>query len=215
MPQEFVTIFTDEHRQMREVLLDLIDAFENQDQERALEAIVEMETLAAPHFHHEQTALYPALAEVHGDEQIDQLLQEHADAVEAAAQLTDLAAQDSLDEEAAAYGADLARQLLPHVSEPDEVAVMLEVLEPKTKKQLHKAHREAKKKGITLKAVAKAAAKKASGKKPVRKAAAKAKAGTAKRSVKPAASKGGAKRAGKGAPKASKPAARERKQSRK
>jgi len=186
MPEEFVTAYTDEHRQMREVVLDLIDAFEKQDQERALEAIVAMEALAGPHFYYEQEELYPALAEEHGDEQIEKLLEEHAQAVEAACQLTELAAQDALDEEAAAYGADLARQLLPHVSEPDEVAVMVGVLEPQTIKKLHKAHKETKKKRVKLAALAKAGAKKASGKKPVRKPGKKAAKAATKRAAKPA-----------------------------
>ena len=177
MPEEFVTAYTDEHRQMREVVLDLIDAFEKQDQARALEAIVEMEALAGPHFFYEQEELYPALAEEHGDEQVEKILEEHAQAVEAACQLTELAAQEALDEEAAAYGADLARQLLPHVSENDELAVMVGVLEPQTIKKLHKAHKQSKKqKGATLAGLAKGLKAKGPKKKVVAKAAKVAKA---------------------------------------
>jgi hypothetical protein len=171
MPGEFITTFTDEHRQLRDVLLDLIDAFEKQDQARALEAIVEMEALAGPHFFYEQEELYPALAEEHGDEQVEKLLEEHAQAVEAASQLTELAAQEVLDEEAAQYGADLARQLLPHVSDNNELAVMVGVLAPQTIKKLHKAHKASKKqKGATLAGLAKRAKTKAPKKKVVPKA---------------------------------------------
>ena len=172
MPQEFITTFTDEHRQLRDVLLDLIDAFEKQDQARALEAIVEMEALAGPHFFYEQEELYPALAEEHGDEQIETLLEEHAQAVEAACQLTELAAQEVLDEEAAQYGTELARQLLPHVSENDELAVMVGVLAPQIIKKLHKAHKASKKqKGATLAGLAKRAKTEAPKRKVVAKAA--------------------------------------------
>jgi len=160
MPKEFVTTFRDEHRELRDVLLGLIEAFEDNDSERALEAIEEMATLAAPHFHYEQEALYPALAEVHGDERVEELLQEHSEAVEAAHQLAELAEEEALDEQAAAYGAELARQLLPHVTEPDELALMVEVLEPQTIKKLHKAHKESKKKGATLAGLAKGAKRK-------------------------------------------------------
>ena len=161
MPEQFITTYAQEHRQMRDALLELIEAFENNDSERALEAIEEMAALAGPHFQHEQEALYPALAEAHGEEQVEKLVEEHGEAVEAARQLAELAEQEELDEQAAAYGAELARQLLPHVSEPDELAVMVEVLEPETLKELHKAHKEAKKRGATLAAVAKGAKKKA------------------------------------------------------
>jgi len=171
MAEEFITTFRDEHNELREVLLSLEEALQNNDSERALEAIEQMAALAGPHFHYEQEALYPALAEVHGDEQLEKLLEQHEEAVEAARQLAELAEQEALDEQAAEYGAQLVRQLLPHVAEPDELAVMVEVLEPQTIKKLHKAHKESRKKGATLADLAKGTKKKAPKKKVVAKAA--------------------------------------------
>jgi hypothetical protein len=192
MAEEFITTFRDEHSELRDVLLSLAEAFENNDSEGALEAIEEMAALAGPHFHYEQEALYPALAEVHGDEQIEQLLEQHSQAVEAACQLAELAEREGLDEQAAAYGADLVRQLLPHVAEPDEIAVMVEVLEPQTIKKLHKAHKESKKKGATLADLAKTTRKKTPKKKVVAKAAKPVRSAAPKRTAKsprPTASK--------------------------
>jgi len=171
MPEEFVAVFEDEHRQLRDVLLEMIDAFENGEEERATEAIETMAELVGPHFHYEQQALYPALAEVLGDEQAQTLFEEHAQAVEAARQLAELAEQEALDEEAAAQGAELARQLLPHVEGMDDVVAVIEVMEPETVKKIHKAQKEAKRTKPTLAAVAKGVKKKAS-RRPVRKAAA-------------------------------------------
>jgi hypothetical protein len=57
MQEELIAVLTDEHRQLREVLLDLIDAFENSDSERVSEGIEEMAALAGPHFYYEQEAL--------------------------------------------------------------------------------------------------------------------------------------------------------------
>ncbi len=178
MSEEFIDTLTEEHRQLRVVLLELIDAFENGDSERASLAIEAMAALAAPHFHYEQESLYPALAEVHGDEQVEQLLEEHGEAVEAARQLAELAEQEEFDEQAAAYGAELARQLLPHVSNGNELMVMVGGLEPQTIKRIHKAQKQSKKSGATLAGLAKGAAKKVAKKKIVRKAA-------PKRSAKP------------------------------
>jgi len=171
MAEEFIDILTEEHRQLRDVLLELIDAFENGDSERASVAIEAMAALAAPHFHYEQEVLYPALAEVHGDEQVEQLVEQHGEAVAAAQQLAELAEQEEFDEQAAAYGAELARQLLPHVSNGDELMVMVGGLEPHTIKKIHKAQKQSKKSGATLAGLAKSAAKKGAKKKIERKAA--------------------------------------------
>ena len=110
---QFTEVFRDEHRQMRDMLLGLIDAFQSSDSERVRQGIEEMTAHAAPHFQYEQQALYPALADVHGDSYVEKLLAEHGQALEAALQLAELAEQEELDEEALEYGLDLVRQLLP------------------------------------------------------------------------------------------------------
>jgi Hemerythrin HHE cation binding domain len=171
MPEEFVTTFMEEHRQLRNVLLALIEAFESGDSDRASDAIEEMTEVAAPHFYFEQEALFPALAEVLGDQRIGELLVEHGQTVETARQLAELAEQNELDEETASYGAELARQLLPHADDFDDLAVVVGVLEPETVKKIRKAHKESKKKGATLAGLSKGAVKKAPGKKVIRKAA--------------------------------------------
>jgi hypothetical protein len=148
--EEFNAIFRDEHRQLRDMLLGLIDAFESGDSERAREGIGEMTAHAAPHFQYEQEALYPALADVHGDSYVEKLLEEHAQALEAAVQLAELAEQEELDEQAVEYGLELVRQLLPHVSDRDGLAVMVEVLEPKAIEKIHKAQKESNKRRVSL-----------------------------------------------------------------
>lgn len=148
--EQFNEVFRDEHRQLRDMLLGLIDAFQNSDSERVREGIEEMAAHAAPHFQYEQEALYPALAEVHGDSYVEKLLQEHAQALEAAQQLATLGQQEELDEEAVQYGLELVRQLLPHVSDRDGLAVMVEVLEPKAIAKIHKAQKESNKRRISL-----------------------------------------------------------------
>src|SRR5271166_2732353 len=98
--EQFNEVFRDEHRRLRDMLLGLIEAFESSDSERARQGIEEMAAHAAPHFQYEQEALYPALADVHGETYIEKLLEEHAQAVAAAQQLAELAEQEELDEQA-------------------------------------------------------------------------------------------------------------------
>lgn len=186
--EEFNRIFRDEHRQLRDILLGLIDAFQTSDSERVRQGIEEMAAHAAPHFDYEQEALYPALAEVHGDSYVEKLVQEHAQALEAAARLAELAEQKELDEEAAEYGLELIRQLLPHVSDRDGLAVMVEVLEPEAVEKIRKAQKESKKHRVSLAALTKATRKRpGKGKKAVKVAAKSRQAGAAlKSNAKPA-----------------------------
>jgi hypothetical protein len=128
--KQFTEDFRDEHRELRDMLLGLIDAFKSNDSESVRQGIEGMAAHAAPHFQYELEALYPALADVHGDSYIEKLLEEHEEAVEALGQLAELAEQEVLDEQAVGYGLELVRQLLPHVSDRDGLAVMVEVLEP-------------------------------------------------------------------------------------
>ncbi len=166
---QFNQVFRDEHRQLRDMLLGLIEAFESRDTERARQGIEEMAAHAAPHFQYEQEALYPALADVHGDTYVEKLLEEHAQALEAAVQLAELAEQEELDEQAVEYGLELVRQLLPHVSDRDGLAVMVEVLEPEAIKRIHKAQKESKKRPVSLATLRKGTKKSAAkGKKAVR-----------------------------------------------
>jgi hypothetical protein len=153
--EQFTEVFRDEHRQLRDMLLGLIDAFQSSDSERVRQGIEEMTAHAAPHFQYEQQALYPALADVHGDSYVEKLLEEHAEALEAALQLAELAEQEELDEEAAEYGLDLVRQLLPHVSDRDGLVVMVEVLEPAAIEKIHKAQKESNKRRVSLAALTK------------------------------------------------------------
>jgi hypothetical protein len=147
---QFTEVFRDEHRQLRDMLLGLIDAFQSSDSERVRQGIEEMTAHAAPHFQYEQQALYPALADVHGDSYVEKLLEEHAQALEAAVQLAELAEQEELDEQAVEYGLELVRQLLPHVSDRDGLAVMVEVLEPAAIEKIHKAQKESNKRRVSL-----------------------------------------------------------------
>jgi len=147
---QFNEVFRDEHRQLRDMLLGLIDAFQSNDDERVRQGIEEMAAHAAPHFQYEQEALYPALADVHGDDYVEKLLEEHAGAVEAAQQLAALAEQEELDEEAAEYGLELVRQLLPHVSDRDGLAMMVEVLEPAAIEKIHQAQKKSNERRVSL-----------------------------------------------------------------
>ncbi len=183
---EFSKAFRDEHRQMRDTLLGLMEAIESNDAESFRQRIGEMTVDAGPHFHYEQEALYPALAEIHGEDYIDRLLAEHDAALEAIEKLVQLAEAEELGEEQAEYGRELVRQLLPHVSDRDGLAMIVEVLPEEAVKSILAARAESKRSGKNVLEIAKerkkraAAPRRRSIKAPKRSAAASAKGGRRK-----------------------------------
>lgn len=159
LANEFIETFREEHRRMRDILLSLGDAFETSDHAAIREGVEEMAAHAAPHFLYEEQALYPALAGLYGDEYVDKLLDEHDLAVAAAQELMELAQKDEIDAEAAEYGAELVRRLLPHVSERDGISVIVEVLSPEEVGAIRDAQKKSKARGAKLSALAERAKK--------------------------------------------------------
>lgn len=159
LASQFIETFRDEHRRMRDILLSLSNAFETSDRQAIREGVEEMEAHAAPHFLYEEEALYPALAELYGDGYVVKLLDEHDLAVAAAQELMELAQKEEIDEEAAEYGAELVRRLLPHVSERDGISMIVEVLSPEKVETIRAAQEKSSARGAKLSALAERAKK--------------------------------------------------------
>lgn len=128
LAEEFTTIFRDEHRTVRDALLDLIRAFQDRDKARVRSLLDQAARFVGPHFRYEEEALYPALVEIFGDEYIERLFQEHDSAIGAAGRLVELAGRDPLTDEEVAEATRLLRGILPHVSDCDGLSIMVEVL---------------------------------------------------------------------------------------
>jgi hypothetical protein len=128
LADEFTTVFRHEHRQVRDVLLELIDAFEARDRERIGALLERTAALTGPHFRYEEETLYPALKAIFGEPYIDHLFHEHDGAIERAATLVGLAQQNTLSDADVAHAVRLVREILPHVSDCDGLSVMVEIL---------------------------------------------------------------------------------------
>lgn len=122
----FTEMFRHEHRAVRDLLFDLIDAFGARDQARARDLLGEIATLTGPHFRYEEESLYPDLVEVFGAEYIEKLLDDHDGAIRTARRLVELADQDRLDDSRIAEAVAGARSILPHVSDCDGLSIMVE-----------------------------------------------------------------------------------------
>jgi len=132
LTDQFTQIFRDEHRQVRDVLLDLIEAFRERDKARIQSLLNQTATYTGPHFRYEEEALYPALIEIFGQDYIEELLRDHDRAIGTAQRLIELAGQESIRDEDVSEATRLIRSILPHVSDCDGLSIMVERLPDET-----------------------------------------------------------------------------------
>ena len=144
-----ITQFREDHRQVRDGLLDLGAALEAKDVDRAREELGKLNILVGPHFRFEEEALYPSLRVFLG-EYVDDLLKEHDGVVETARTCARLLEKDSLTEAEAKEAARAARALLIHVSNCDGLAILSERLTEAQLNELGLQFENARKAGVPL-----------------------------------------------------------------
>lgn len=144
-----ITEFREDHRKVRDGLLDIIDALKSKDVKRARKILGNLNTLVGPHFRYEEETLYPTLRVFLG-EYVDQLLKEHGTVIETAKTCAELLGKDSLSDEEAGQAASAARALLVHVSNCDGLAILSERLKPTELDELGEKFSAARKAGVPL-----------------------------------------------------------------
>ena len=141
--------FREDHRKVRDGLLDIIDALKAKNVSKARKLLGDINTAVGPHFRYEEETLYPALRVFLG-EYVDQLLKEHDGVIETAAGCAKLLQKDTLTDTEARQAANAARALLVHVSNCDGLAILSERLEKKELKELAEKLAAARKAGVGL-----------------------------------------------------------------
>ena len=141
--------FRDDHRDVRDNLLDIINALEVKDIAKAREILGKLDTLVGPHFRFEEEALYPTLRVFLG-EYVDELLKEHDGVIETALACANLLEKESLTDEEAKQAAHAARALLVHVSNCDGLAILSERLKPEELDELGEKFESAREAGVPL-----------------------------------------------------------------
>ncbi|HEX5414262.1 MAG TPA: hemerythrin domain-containing protein [Chloroflexota bacterium] len=128
LADHFTVMFRVEHREIRDTLLDLVEAFQQRDQFRARGLVERTATLAGPHFRYEEESMYPYLVKIFGDEYIEKLLHDHDGAIDAARKLAGLSEKGVLSDDEIREAVRLTRSILPHVSDCDGLSIMVERL---------------------------------------------------------------------------------------
>lgn len=118
-----------DHRQVRDILLDLIEAGRDGDGTKALELLLVLDKLGGPHFRFEEESLYPALAKFFGQEYYEYLLGVHDRIIRSAKVLAGILGDSDIGDGEAAKLADIVRnEILPHPIECDGLTLLTEKL---------------------------------------------------------------------------------------
>ena len=119
--------FREDHRKVRDGLLDIIKALQSKDVLKAREILGNINVMIGPHFRYEEETLYPRLRTFLG-EYVDQLVKEHDGVIDTARACANLLGKNSLTDKEANDAANAARALLVHVSNCDGLAILSERL---------------------------------------------------------------------------------------
>lgn len=124
--------FTDEHRQVRDTLMELVEAVKEDDVETAREKLAKIDELSGPHFRYEEETLYPALVEYFGEGQVIDLVEEHDEAIWTARELDELLQGDTVPEDGRNSIVETVSPLLVHVSDCEGLTIYMEEMSDKT-----------------------------------------------------------------------------------
>lgn len=117
--------FREDHRKVRDGILDIADALRNKDVKKAREVLGVLNELTGPHFRYEEENLYPALRTLLG-EYVDTLVKEHDNVIDTAKVCASLLAKDTLTDQESQDATNAAMQMLIHVSNCDGLAILSE-----------------------------------------------------------------------------------------
>ncbi|MEM4298364.1 MAG: hemerythrin domain-containing protein, partial [Nitrososphaerota archaeon] len=65
---------SEDHKKVRDLLLEMISSLNRKDAQRTLELLIELDKLGGPHFRFEEESLYPALEKFFGKEYFEYLI---------------------------------------------------------------------------------------------------------------------------------------------
>jgi hypothetical protein len=148
--EQFFIEFRNEHREIRDLILDMITAFLKKDLQAASKLLGKLNVLAGPHFRFEEEALYPSLIPILGEQYINKLYTDHDLAIARAGKLVKLLGKENFLEEEFIEGINLLRALLPHVSDCEGLTIMVEKLDKSKIDHIIETMEEARSKNVNL-----------------------------------------------------------------
>jgi len=150
LANQFGGIVREEHRGVRDALMELADAFWWRVPEYSPIILRKVVAIAAPHFRYEEEVLYPALAEVFGKECVTELLADHNKIKRSAERLSELTRSEVWSDEEVGVGIELVRGLLRHVNDCDGLVAKVERLPEETVRNILEARERFNRAGLDL-----------------------------------------------------------------
>ncbi|WP_338598592.1 hemerythrin domain-containing protein [Sulfolobus tengchongensis] len=147
---EFAKNFRDEHRRIRDTILELSLAINEGRINEARELLVRLDQLTGPHFRYEEEAMYPALVKFLGKKNVEKLFKEHDGAIETANTLKNLLSKDKLNNEEKEKAVDLTLGLLPHVTDCEGLTLFVEKMPDHQVKNILESREKAMKENLPL-----------------------------------------------------------------
>jgi hemerythrin HHE cation binding domain-containing protein len=147
---QFIADFRAEHRKIRDIILELVNAFQDRNKPRIQTLVEQFAGQAGPHFRYEEEALYPAVAEITGRNFIEELLWDHDNAIAAIGKVQQMAAQAELSDEDVHQADVLLRSMVLHTSNCDGLAIIVERLPEENIRSIVSAHARAIAAGLPL-----------------------------------------------------------------
>ena len=141
--------FREDHRKVRDLLLDIAGAAEKGDVPKARTSLGQLDDMVGPHFRYEEESLYPALRVFLG-KYVDSLISEHDGAISTAKAAAGFLAKLSLSPEEKKGVADAARALLVHVTNCDGLNILAERLSKAELDRLAQHYEASRKAGVPL-----------------------------------------------------------------
>jgi len=148
--ESFFKEFRQEHREIRDLLFDMITSFLKHDFEKSGALLERLDSLTGPHFRYEEEELYPALIEIFGEQYINKLLTDHDLAIARAKKLSSMIKAGSKEKEDITDCVNTVRSILPHVSDCEGLSIMVEKLDDKVVDSICNSVEEARKANIPL-----------------------------------------------------------------
>src|SRR3972149_7566902 len=108
LADQFSLIFRNEHRAVRDGLLDLAESFRKRDRATATTLLGHVATLTGPHFRYEEEELYPGLRAILGQKYVGKLYGDHDRVIGSALRLPGLGGQGARGDPPAAGGSGRA-----------------------------------------------------------------------------------------------------------
>ncbi len=148
--ESFFREFRQEHREIRDLLFDMITSFLEHDFEKAEALLESLDSLAGPHFMYEEEELYPALTGIFGEQYINKLLTDHDLAIARAKKLNSMIKAGSKEKDDITDCVNTVRSILPHVSDCEGLSIMVEKLDDKVVDSICNKVEEARRANIPL-----------------------------------------------------------------